>query len=289
MKKLTIFFIFVVLIGFVSCDTLTRYTMSVPVDRNPTLTIVNQTGHPVAVTTPVARNIGVGGRSGFQPAEPRGTFNVTYTIAGIQFTEQVTMDNADATVTLTRRPPTITLVNNTGYPVVVTDPVSGSITHGASADFLAPALNRTIPIVYRIGQMHFSEQVTIANQDVTVTLTRSPPWLTVVNNTGLTVNMIFMRIPGSPVWNGGNITVRGGRNILHTSAAAIGDLTGGSIINGDSLRVWMGDIEFDADQHITDFRFDVRMEAVGGVGTFVRSNVQILNDITLPFTPAHRP
>jgi len=289
MKKITVFFTLIVLISFVSCDTLTRYTMRVSVDRNPTLTIANHTGHPVVVTVPVERTIAVGGTSGFQPAEPRGTFNVTYTIAGIPFTEQVTMDNADATVILTRRPPTITVVNNTGYTVAIIDPVSGSINHGARASFLAPALNRTIPIVYRIGRMNFSEQAAIANQDVTVTLTRSPPWLTVVNNTGLTINNIFMRIPGAPTWDGGNIAIRGGRVHLHGAGGAqIGDISG-SVINGDRLRIWLGDVEFDADQHVTDFRFDVRMDAVGGGGTFVRNNIQILSDITLAFTPAHRP
>ena len=70
--------------------------------------------------------------------------------------------------------------------------------------------------------------------------------------------------------------------------AQIGDLTG-SIVNGDRMRVWMGDIEFDADQHVTDFVFDVRIAAVAGGATFVRNNVQILNDVTLPFTQAHRP
>ena len=183
MKKLPLFLMLVILISFVSCDTLTRYTMSVSVDRNPTLEIVNQTGHPVAVTAPVSGNIAVGAIVRTQPAEPRGTINVTYTIAGIQFTEQVTMDNTDATVTLTRRPPTITLVNNTGHPIVMTAPVTGNLSHGARTDFLSPALNQVIPITYRIGLMNFTEQVTMANQDVTVTLTRKPT-ITVVNQTG---------------------------------------------------------------------------------------------------------
>jgi len=35
MKKITAFFILVILISFVSCDTVTYYTMRVSVDRDP--------------------------------------------------------------------------------------------------------------------------------------------------------------------------------------------------------------------------------------------------------------
>ena len=274
MKKITVFFTLIVLISFVSCDTLTRYTMRVSVDRNPVLTIVNQTGHPVVVTVPIARNIGVGGTSGFQPAEPRGTFNVTYTIAGIQFTEQVTMDNADATVTLTRRPPTITVVNNTGFQVVLTDPVSGPINHGARVDFLTPALNQVIPVVYRIGSMNFSEQVTMANQDVTVTLTRRPPIVTIQNQTGHTINNVFIRNTGTPGW---------GLSIL---GATGGGVLAGSFVHGEGLAVNMAALP--EVLNLGGERFDIRVDDVQG-NTYVRNNLLINADLNLPFTQAHRP
>jgi len=288
MKKITTFFILVVLLGFVSCDTVTHYTMKVSVDRNPTLIIENQTGLPVVVTAPVSSNLNNGARTQFQPVETRGTINVTYRIGQIQFTEQATMDNADVTVTLTRRPPTITVVNQTGYQVEIRTPVSTNINNGERTAFLAPALNQVVNVTYRIGRMNFTEQVTMANQDVTVTLTRSPPTLTVVNNTGVTINNIFLRYPNSPSWSGGNIVVRGGRVQLGAAGGAqIGDISG-SIINGNSMQIWLGDLEISGDEHITDYRYDVRIDDVQ-TNTYVKSNVQILNDITLTFTRSDKP
>ena len=103
MKRITTSLILFMLISFVSCDTLNRYTARVSVDREPSLTIINQTGFPVVVTAPFSSNINNGASALFQPTE-RGTINVTYRIGQIQFNEQVTMDNADVTVILTVPP-----------------------------------------------------------------------------------------------------------------------------------------------------------------------------------------
>jgi len=288
MKRITTFFILVILLSFVSCDTTTHYTMRVSVDRNPTLIIENRTGHPVVVTAPVSSSMNNGASTQFQPTETRGTIDVTYRIGQVQFTEQATMDNADVTVTLTRRPPTITVVNQTGYPVEIRAPVSSNINNGTRTEFLAPALNQTINITYWIGRMNFTEQVTMANQDVTVTLTRSPPTLTVVNNTGVTINTIFLRLPGRPSWSGGNIVIRGGRVQLAAAGGAQTNDISGSIVNGDKMQIWLGDLDISGDEHITDYRYDVRIDDVQG-NTYVKSNVQILNDITLTFTRSDRP
>jgi hypothetical protein len=128
----------------------------------------------------------------------------------------------------------------------------------------------------------------MVNQDVTVTLTRSPPTLTLVNNTGVTINNVFLRYTGGPSWSGGNIVMRGGRvQLAAAGGAQIGDISG-SIVNGDNMRIWLGDLEISGDEHITDYRYDVRIDDVQG-NTYVKSNVQIINDITLTFTRTDRP
>jgi hypothetical protein len=216
MKK-HVFFILAILISFVSCDTLTRYTISVSVDRDPILTIENRTGYPVEITTPVSGGIENGAKTQYQPPETRGTINVTY----------------------------------------------------------------------KIGRMHFTERVTMNNQDITVTLTRSPPWLTIVNNTGVTINNFFLRYPGAPSWTGGNIVIREGRlQPGGAGGAQIGDISG-SIVNGDSGRIWLADVEISGDVSVSDYRYDVRIDDVQG-NTYVKS-VQILNDITLTYTRSDRP
>jgi len=209
MKKSITFFILVMLISFVSCNTVSRYTIRVSVDRLPALTIVNQTGHSVVVTAPVASDLNNGGRTYFQPVET----------------------------------------------------------------------NQSINVVYRIGQFEFTEQATMNNADATVTLTRKPPTLTVVNNVGATINTIFMRIPGSPAWTGGNIVIRNGIVIL--AAAALTTDISGSIVNRDSIQILMGNIQLRGD------RFDIRIDDVQG-NTYVKNNVQIINDLALTFTASDR-
>jgi len=288
MKKNTTFFLLVTLLSFVSCDTTTHYIMRVSVDRNPTLIIQNRTGYPVVVTAPVSLNINNEASTQFQPTETRGTINVTYSIGRVQFTEQATMDNTDVTVTLTKRPPTITVVNNTGHQINMTAPERSTINDKAKVDCLAPALNQVVNIAYTIGQMSFTERVTMANQDVTVTLTRSPPWLTIINNTGVTINIIKLRYTGGSDWIGGNIVTRNGRVQLSAAEGAQAGELSGSIINGDRQRIWFGDIQISGDGHATDYKFDVLIEAGQTLDTFVKRNVQILTDITLTFTRSDR-
>jgi len=114
MKKITILFILFVSFCNISCDTLTQYTLRVSVDRNPTLIIVNETGHPIVITAPLSSNINNSARIQYQPSVTNGIINITYRFEQFQFTEQVTWNNMDTTVKLTKRPPTLTIVNDTG-------------------------------------------------------------------------------------------------------------------------------------------------------------------------------
>ena len=84
MKKIITYFIVIMLISFVSCDTLTRYTVRVSVDRNPTLIIVNQTGYLVYLTIPVSKTINNGARIEFQPTETNRDIDVFYRIEQFQ-------------------------------------------------------------------------------------------------------------------------------------------------------------------------------------------------------------
>jgi hypothetical protein len=192
------------------------------------------------------------------------------------------MNNADATVTLTKRPPTITVVNQTGYKVSLSVPERTDMDDGASKDFLAPGVNQIIGVTYTIGRMTISEQVNMRDRDVTVTLTRKPPTLTIVNNVGATINTLFIRSPGSPTWTGGNIVIRNGIVDLAAagSAAQATDISG-SIVNRDSMRIWMGNISLSGD------RFDIRIDDVQG-NTYVKNNVQIINDFALTFNASDR-
>ena len=211
MKKITTFFILVILLSFVSCDTITHYTMMVSVDRNPNLIIENRTGHQVVVTAPVSLNINNGASTQFQPDETIGTINIAYRIGQIQFTEQATMDNADVTVTLTKRPAT----------------------------------------------------------------------LTIMNNVGTTINTIFLRIPGSPNWVGGNIVIRDGTvQLAAAGGAQTGDVSG-SIANKDSVKLWLGNVDLSGNI------FDIKIDDVQ-TNSYIKNNVQVMNDMTQTFTQADK-
>jgi hypothetical protein len=180
------------------------------------------------------------------------------------------------------------VVNQTGRPVLLVNPVSSSIANEARIHFLSPVLNQRIDIIYSIGRWHLLEPVNMGEQDIIVTLTRDAPTLTVVNNVGATIITIFLRFQNTTEWIGGNIVTRDGEVQL-ASGASTTELTG-SIVNRDSMRIWLGNIP---NELLTgsifgvNSRFDVRIDDVNGV-TYVRSNVQITNDMTITFTAADR-
>jgi len=352
----TLILIFMSIGFFVSCDTIERKTLTVSVDRHPVLTIINQTGHTVAITAPVSSNVAAGAQAFVQPPEPNRSIDVTYTIGGIPFTEQVTMANADATITLTRRPPIITVVNQTGHPVTMSAPGHSSVAAGASHDFLTPSgqvdivhsiggfsfaqqvtatgdmtvnlterppgvtiinntgvfIRLTSPIQrdlgigdsvfhlrqspdgnplhtvsYTAGRLQLHEQININNVDVTLSLTRRPPSITVVNNTGVTVTNVFVRNPGA-AWGSGvaGINVLGIQLYDDGRLARLQPPPGslvGSILNAERFTFWTGHLD-----GLTGGVFDIRLDAPGGV-SFVMNNIAVTSDVTLSFTQAHRP
>jgi len=89
-----------------------------------------------------------------------------------------------------------------------------------------------------------------------------------------------MRIPGSPSWAGGNIVIRN-NNVVITSGAAESSDVAGRINSGDSLRIWLGNVSLSSDL------FDISIDDVNR-NTYVKSNVQVTNDMTLTFTQADR-
>jgi len=252
-------------------------------DRLPVLTMHNQTGFPIRIITPGTFSTANEDRAYWQLRElNQQNVSVSYSINDYTFTQNVNL-NADVTLTLTERPPTIIVVNNTGYPVSVTRPFNQAIVDGERS--LYPKQSRTAnplhSIIYRIGNAEYTEQVTLNNDDVTLTLTRRPPVVTIVNNVGVTINFIFLRTPGSPNWEGGNIVIRNGSvHLAATGTAQTGDISG-SIVNRDNMRLWLGNIRLTGD------RFDIRIDDVQG-NTYVKSNVQITSDMTLTFTQSDK-
>jgi hypothetical protein len=182
------------------------------------------------------------------------------------------------TFTVQDRLPMLFVVNQTGYEVTLIAPVQDSINNQGRTQFQPMEMNRSIDVTYKIGQAQYSEQVTMENKDATVTLTKRPPTITIVNNVGSTINTIFLRIPGSPSWEGGNIVIRNGTVHLAASggSAQTGDISG-SIVNKDSMKLWLGNV------NLTGNIFDIRIDDVQ-TNSYVKSNVQITNDMTLTFT-----
>jgi len=206
-----------------------------------------------------------------------------------QFTEQVTINNDDVTLTLTRRPPRVTVVNGTGHAARIISPLPMSLANGGTFSFFkqsptAPPLH-TITYMVGVSRMQFYHQVSITNNDVTLTLTRRPPHITIVNNTGVTVTNIFIRNSGR-LW--GDLNLLGFQlNPDGVTVSRIGTRPGelaGSLTNRDSFTIWTGHLE----GHIDPGAFDVRLDDTHGV-SYVMSNVTFGADITLTFTQAHRP
>jgi len=255
-------------------------------DKLPTLTVINQTGYAANVTAPIENSIANQGRLQFQPTENNRSIDVIYRIeqVQVQFTEQVSMSGEDTTVTLTRRPPTLTVVNQTGYTVTLTAPNQSSISNQQRAQFLVAVTNRSVNVTYRIGQAQYTEQVTMGDEDATVTLTRRPPNVTIVNNTGYTINLVQMRVASDASWLDRNIlglTLNDDGTVNESRASTNANERSGSIVNRDSFRFWLGMLS------LTPDRYDIRVDDVQG-NSYVKGNVQITNDMSLTFTQADR-
>jgi len=208
MKKTLLFFtVAFLLVGLVSCDTFRRYTITVSLDRHPVLIIVNATGQPIDLSSPVPGSLAHGARAMFSiPSLDAGAkqVNVEYRIGGFSFGNQVAV-TSDMTVTLTERPPVATVINNTGFPITITSPSRHVLSNGGRIVLpkQSPTANQ-LSVTYAVdaSQFQFSEQVTINDDDVTLTLTRRPPRVTVVNGTGHTIQVAGR----GPLSNGGNFS-----------------------------------------------------------------------------------
>jgi hypothetical protein len=217
-------------------------------------------------------------------------YDVPITFTTTKITEYMVVNGGSSEVLTTSAPiiftvqdrlPILFVVNQTGYAVTLITPIQNSINDKGRIQFQPMEMNRSIDVTYRISQATYTEQVTMGNKDATVTLTKKPPTLTIVNSVGSTINMIFIRIPGSPTWEGGNIVIRGGTvHIGASGGAQAGDISG-SIVNRDNMKLWLGNVP------LTGNTFDIRIDDVDR-NSYVKSNVQITNDMTLTFTQADK-
>jgi hypothetical protein len=207
------------------------------------------------------------------------TFTTTKSKHMFDFQGETLTTSAPITFTAKDRLPMLFVVNQTGYALSLTAPIQRDIADKGRTQFQPMEMNRSINVTYRIGQAQYTEQITMGNADTTVTLTKRPPTLTIVNSVGDTINFIFLRISGSPEWVGGNIVTREGTVYL-TRIAQTGDISG-SIVNKDSMRIWLGNVPISGDT------FDIRIDDVKG-NSYVRSNVKITNDMSLTFAQSDK-
>ena len=224
-------------------------------------------------------------------------FNVPIALKTIDSAGKV-IDNSDIIIFNAQdRQPMLTIHNNTGYPIDIytrtTDFVRQNMDNEASI-FFFPDLrqNQNITVVYNIGVAEYDEQVTMSNDDVTLNLTRSPPAVTIENNTGNTVNFIYVRNPGANWSNRNLLTFRvvyrthpinreNNGWVVEDQSTMQSTERRGSITNRDSFRLWFGNISAKPD------RYDIRIDDVQG-NSYVKSNVQITQDMTLTFTPSDK-
>lgn len=259
-------------------------------DRHPVLVMQNQTGFPIRITAPVtqAQAVNNGAAANWSLPELGDNRNITvnYSVNDFTFTKNVQLNADVTTLPLTEKPPTVTVTNNTGYPATVSKPFNNVIPNGDSYVYLKPSRTANlVQVTYSIrgvGRNYdYDEQVTVNNADVTLTLTKRPATLTILNNVGATINFIWLRIPGSPSWEGGNIVIRSGTVYLGSGTAAqTGDISG-SIVNKDSMKLWLGNV------NLTGNIFDIRITDVQG-NEYVKSNVQTTSDMTLTFTQSDK-
>jgi len=175
------------------------------------------------------------------------------------------------------RHPILTIRNGTGIPIDISTP-SGTRQSGSDVIWVSPELNlnENITVTYMSGRMQFQEQVSIANDDVTIILTRRPPTLTVINQTGARIDDAYVRNSGQHFW---------GENLLHIQF----DPNDGSIIRGNvssvpntqPFHVWTGNLE------LTSGDIDIRFDDVNG-NVFIINEVSLGNeDLRLTVTQAH--
>jgi len=266
----------------------TTITSSEPIvftvqDRDPMMTVLNNTGFPVRMD---GRTLTNGGSISMQirRESSQGNLAVNYSINDYSFSKEVNVSASDTTVILTERPPILTVINNTGFSVSVTRPFRQGIENGERIEHAKQSRNvNSLHIVsYQIGNASYEEQVTLNEADATVTLTKRPATITIVNNTGTgnNINIIQFRSPGSVAWIGGNIAIRNNELYL-TEGTAQSGVTTQVLTNGERLRLWLGNISIQGNA------FDIRLQTPSDT-IFQKDNVRITGDTTLTFSQSDK-
>jgi len=211
------------------------------------------------------------------------TFTTTKSKHMFDFQGETLTTSAPITFTAKDRLPMLYVVNQTGYALNLIAPVKQSIADKGRAQFQPREMNRSIDVTYTIGQAQYTEQVNMKNEDATVTLTKRPPKVTIANNTGSTVNVVMVRTPGTG-WAGPNVLnlqLNADGTLAHAQAGVQTNELRGSITNRESFIFWVGNLS------ISGNVFDIRVDDVQG-NSFVKSNIQINNDMTVTFTQSDK-
>jgi|GEM_PF-1546898 len=291
-------------------------------DAYPILTMQNNTGFPINVLSPRAAHVEHGGSTIYQVPELRGD-NMTvasYSISGYRFDKEVALKN-HVTLQFTDRPPTITVQNNTGYPITINSPFSETVANGsrskshpkslptAARPVNDPTANQltfngrpieekpsvfensrqeTKQIIsYNSGTFIYNKEIMIGEEDVILTLTEKdrPPIVTLMNNTGNTINLVFLRNPGSAWPDQNMLTIRLNEDgtVDRSEVATQSGERRGSFTNRETFRFWLGNIT-----GLRPDRYDIRIDDVQGA-PYVKNNVHITEDVTLEFTQEDKP
>ena len=259
-------------------------------DMYPALVMQNNTGFPIDITSPVAKNIDVEERAGYQMPELNNDrkHTVSYSVGNYKFNKEVVLDSPLLELSLTDRPPTITVQNSTGYPVTIKSPFGEMVANGNNSKRYPKNSNNANPkhvISYSCGQMEYNKEVMLDNEDVVATLTDRPSLVTIVNNTGNTVNLVFLRNSGSnwPDQNMLTIKLKEDGMLDTTNAQTQAGERRGSFTNKENFRFWMGNV-----RGLKAGTYDIRIDDVQG-NPYVKSNIKITRDTTLTFTPKDKP
>ena len=256
-------------------------------DMSPMLIITNNTGLPINLTSPVTVNIGVGGSQTITEFTNSKQF-VSYSIGSYRFDKEVILDKPQVNLSLTDRPPTVTVQNNTGYPITITAPFSEAVHNGGtSSKYPKNSVNENPVISYICGTFAYTRETVIDNEDIVLTLTEKdrPPVVTLLNNTGNTVNIVFLRNTGSnwPEQNMLTLKLKTDGTLDTTQAATQAGERRGSFTNKETFRFWMGNVK-----GLKPGSYDIRLDDVQG-NPYVKSGVHITEDATLTFTPKDKP
>jgi len=272
-------------------------------DLYPILVMQNNTEFPITVTSPISAQIKIGSNTIYQVPELTNDnkCTVSYSMGQYRFDKEIMLRGRD-TLKLSR-PPMVTVQNNTGFPVTIkinssvtaknntkspttitTSPSEEIVADGNhSRGYLKSNVNEIKQIIsYMSGKYVFNKEVMVYDKDIIMTLTEKdrPPIVTVQNNTGNNVNLVFLRNPGL-TWLIRDKDHRGMLSIpLHDATKAQIN----SFTNKESFRFWLGDFE----GWVEPYKYYVRIDGVDGI-SYVKNDVEITEDVTITFSPEDKP